>query len=146
MSITTEFLKLRMGGIRGGQAIIDAKDRLKLLWTLAMLAKIQPLLVRMPYRTGNMYSAILGRLMSSPAGKVDIGAPGIPYAGYVNEMRPPINWTRTVNANPTYQWFEWLLKQGEKFAMPTLREKIREVGLEKLTGMSVNELAGMIYE
>jgi hypothetical protein len=143
MSISTEFFKLRMGNIRGGANIIAAKDQAKLLITLRMLSKLQPLLVRIPYRTGNLYGAIWARLMSSPPGKVDIGAPGVAYAGYVNDMDPPKHWT---NVQSVYHWFEYLMKKAEGFWMPTIREIMRQVGLDKLTGMSAGELAEMVAE
>jgi hypothetical protein len=135
-----------MGSIRGAQNIVNARVQVKMLWTAMMTNKLLPLLIRMPFRTGWMYSAIQGRLQTSQPGRVEIGAPGIPYAGYVDSMDPHINWTKTHHPNPVYHWMQWLMKNAEKFAMPMLREAVRVVGLDRLMGMSANAVAEMIYE
>ena len=93
------------------------------------IAKLKPWLVHVPKKTGDLLEAVTSTLEGSPAGSIGIGAPGIDYAGYVNEMMPKIEWT---NKNSVYQWFEKLLGQAEKIANTILNQVIREFMLTKI--------------
>jgi hypothetical protein len=140
--ITTDVLKLSSGSIHGGQNIRSSLAQVKRDWTAMMVAKIEAHFpnTKIPYRTGNMFFTFIATLRSSlyQAGSLKLGAPGVEYAGYVNDMNPPVTWTGGGNR---YQWFEKVLNYYDQIKIPTLRETIKNSGLALAAGQSVTALA-----
>jgi hypothetical protein len=124
--ISTEYIMLdtSRAALRAG-----VEAAVKRSFTDKAITKLQPWLHHVPKKNGDLLSAITTTLEGSPAGTIAIGAPGIDYAGYVNEMMPKIEWT---NKNSVYQWFEKLLGQAEKIANTILNQVIREFMLTKI--------------
>ncbi len=143
--ISSEYIQLSSGSVHGTQAIKEAFWKVKRDWTAQMVAKIEAKFpnTKIPYRTGRMFLQFISTLRSSlqRAGTLKLGAPGVPYAGHVNNMEPPINWTGGGNR---YHWFEKVLSYYDQIKIPTLREVIKASGLALAAGQSISSLATAI--
>jgi len=154
-AIDVETLKLQMGAIQGLQGIKNASAFVKRDWTAKMVANVMHQFpkTRIPYRTGTMYFTWLAALRSSlqKPGTLVLGCPGVGYAGYVNAMPPWFGRNGAYKAHVTWtgggnrgHWFENVQKYVDKKTDPQLRESISASGLDKITGIPVRTLVGMI--
>jgi hypothetical protein len=137
--VTKELIKLQSGNVTGAPGIQTALGQTKLIWSQLLVDAVDQQFTEdnVPYRTGTMYNHFKDRLHNYTAGQVHLGAPWSRYAGFVDAMEPPINWTRGGNR---YHWFQRVVKFVEGLKTKLLRKAIRMAGLSASAGRSVGDL------
>jgi hypothetical protein len=140
--ISNTALQMVSGNVKGSWAIKDALNQaLELARQLYIDEMTAWADTFMPYRTGRLHDAVVALIESSSTRRLRLGGGGIYYAGYVDAMNPPINWT---NPDTVYHWYEKMTKHAEVIVPRVIRAAIKQVGLNVLTGSSAAALEGEI--
>jgi hypothetical protein len=139
---TENLLTLSVGHLSGRNPIFKGILDLKNEWTEEMKMQIRAEFQpggggKIPWRTGSMSGSFHRTLNNSPEGRIWLGCGNNKYAGFVDAMVPPINWT---NKSSVYQWFQKAFRFMQGIIMPTLRRVIRKVGLAGMMQKSVSTI------
>jgi hypothetical protein len=132
--ITSELLPMSMGSVTGKASLISALHRARRLARMDMVQQLEQWVLQHVPKSEkahfHMEDAVLQQLKwQSTDELIKVGAPGVPYAAYVNDMNPPVNWTKAVPAKNQYHWFTNMQRQAEQILIPTLARAITALGL-----------------
>lgn len=138
--VDTVSIGLRSANVRGARgiktALSHAYQYIVHKWVEVMAGWAD---LHVPARTGNLKRQTLSAIRSSTWDALVVGSPGVPYAGYVNEMAG-VNWTRTKTPDPLPFYYTKLRSLGWQIISPIVRQAIRSAGLEALTGLGAAQL------
>ena len=132
--LSSELMPMSLGSVTGKAAMISALNRARRLARMDMVQQLEKWVLDHVPKSGrahfHMEDAVLQQLKwQSTDEQIKIGAPGVHYAAYVNDMNPPINWTKAVPAKNQYHWFTNMQKHAEQILIPTLAKAITALGL-----------------
>jgi len=128
---------LKMGGFLGMPQILNGVKMAGLnVWQGWIDHMVNWLNAYAPYRSGVLLFRALCVVLESEPNRMYIGA-DVPYATYVNDYDPPINWT---NPQTPYHFYDKEWEYAKRILKPLWIQAVRELGLHKGSNFTATEL------
>jgi hypothetical protein len=142
--VTSDLLPMKLGNVTGKASMISALARARRNARMEMVSLLEQWVLKHVPRSEkphfHMEDAVLSQLKyQSTDDQIKIGAPGVPYAAYVDAMNPPVNWTKNVPAQNQYHWFKRMIAYSQGLLVPALTRAIQAMGLA--SGLSAKKVA-----